>query len=195
MNTFVRKQHLRGPAMPLLNSGNWNPEFHPRDSNGEFRYNGGRHRLHSGATNVVGTVFSGPYDIDPKTLRPNTSAYTGKTVDPNALGAALPFKFEHAPGQLPDVYLKITSKRTGKSTVAPIVDLGPHKGDNPYWDIPNGDPTSGDPVNRAGLDMTPATARALGLPVSRGNFGHAPAINTVGDEHFDFEFVPAPNQK
>ncbi len=30
--------------MPLLNSGNWNPALHPRDSKGEFSYNGGRHR-------------------------------------------------------------------------------------------------------------------------------------------------------
>ncbi len=79
--------------------------------------------------------------------------------------------------------------------IAPIVDLGPHKKNNPYWDIPDGDPTSGDTRNRSGLDMTPATAQALGLPVSRGRLGHAPAINTVGDEHFDFEFVPALGKK
>jgi len=30
--------------MPNLNSGNWDPALHPRDSIGEFRYNGGRHR-------------------------------------------------------------------------------------------------------------------------------------------------------
>ncbi len=189
MNTFVRKPYLKGPGMPLLNSGNWNPALHPRDSNGEFRYNGGRQRLHTGArgaTDVVGTVFGGPYD-------PNTSAYTGKTIDPNQPGASLPFVFHHDPGKLPGIYLKITSQRTGKSTIAPIVDVGPHKGTNPYWDIPDGDPTSGDSKNHSGLDMTPATARALGLPVSRGNFGHPPAINTVGDEHFDFEFVPAPS--
>jgi len=30
--------------MPLLNSGNWNPDLHPRDSNGEFIYtDGGLH--------------------------------------------------------------------------------------------------------------------------------------------------------
>ncbi len=44
MNTFfTREQRFSGPAMPLLNSGNWNPALHPRDSHGEFRYNGGRH--------------------------------------------------------------------------------------------------------------------------------------------------------
>jgi hypothetical protein len=78
--------------------------------------------------------------------------------------------------------------------IAPIVDVGPHTTNNPYWDIPNGDPTSGDPRNHSGLDMTPATAPALGLPVSRGSLRHPPAINTIGDEHFDFEFVPDPGK-
>ena len=179
--------------MPLLNSGSWNPDLHPRDSDGEFRYNGGRHRLHNGArgaADVVGTVFGGPYDIDSITHRPNTSRYTGKLIDANQLGAALPFLFKHDRGQLPSVYIKITSKRTGKSVIVPVVDLGPHTKDNPYWDIPNGDPTSGDKKNRAGLDMTPATAHALGLPVSHGSYGYPPAIQTNGDELFDFEFVP-----
>jgi hypothetical protein len=113
-------------------------------------------------------------------------------IDPNQLGASLPFTFQSGHKQLPGVYIKITSKRTGKSVVAPIVDVGPHTTDNPYWDIPNGDPTSGDPRNHSGLDMTPATAHARGLPVSHGSLRHSPAINTIGDEHFDFEFVPAP---
>ena len=30
--------------MPFLNNGPWNSSLHPRDSRGEFRYNGGRHR-------------------------------------------------------------------------------------------------------------------------------------------------------
>jgi hypothetical protein len=49
MNTFSRQtQFIKGPGMPLLNSANWNPALHPRDSDGEFRYNGGRHRpVHS----------------------------------------------------------------------------------------------------------------------------------------------------
>ncbi len=45
MNTTFRKFHFKGPVMPLLNSGSWNPALHPRDpSNGEFVYtNGGLH--------------------------------------------------------------------------------------------------------------------------------------------------------
>jgi hypothetical protein len=45
MNNLSRKeQFFYGPAIPLLNSGNWNPDLHPRDSIGEFIYtDGGRH--------------------------------------------------------------------------------------------------------------------------------------------------------
>jgi hypothetical protein len=44
MNTFIRKSYLKGPGMPLLNSGNWNPALHPRNSVGEFVYtDGGLH--------------------------------------------------------------------------------------------------------------------------------------------------------
>lgn len=45
MTIFSKKaQYLAGPGLPLINSVNWNPAIHPRDSDGEFRYNGGRHR-------------------------------------------------------------------------------------------------------------------------------------------------------
>jgi hypothetical protein len=43
INLSKKEQYIYGPAV-LLNSANWNPAFHPRDSIGEFRYNGGRHR-------------------------------------------------------------------------------------------------------------------------------------------------------
>jgi GH24 family phage-related lysozyme (muramidase) len=36
---------IRRLGVPFLNSGNWDPGLHPRDSDGEFRYNGGRHRV------------------------------------------------------------------------------------------------------------------------------------------------------
>jgi hypothetical protein len=39
-----KEQYFYGPAIPLFNSGNWNPGLHPRDSNGEFIYtDGGLH--------------------------------------------------------------------------------------------------------------------------------------------------------
>ena len=46
MNNLLSRneQYFYGPAIPLLNSGNWNPDLHPRDSNGEFIYtDGGLH--------------------------------------------------------------------------------------------------------------------------------------------------------
>jgi hypothetical protein len=45
MNNLSRKeQYFYGPAMPLFNSGNWNPDLHPRNSIGEFIYtDGGLH--------------------------------------------------------------------------------------------------------------------------------------------------------
>lgn len=56
MNTFLRQtQFFKGPGMPLLNSESWNPDLHPRDSHGEFRYNGGRHhRTKHPSTKVSG---------------------------------------------------------------------------------------------------------------------------------------------
>ena len=142
-----------------------------------------------GAKYVVGTIFSGPYDIDPVTGRPNVSAYTGKYVDPTQPGASLPFKFSHDDGKLPNICIKIRSHRTGLSIVAPILDAGPHSTTNDYWNRPNGDSTNGS-RNRSGLDMTPAAGRGLGLPVSRGSPGHPPAFKTLGDELFDWEFTP-----
>jgi hypothetical protein len=43
MNTISKASFFKGPGMPLLYRGGWNPTLHPRDTNGEFRYNGGRH--------------------------------------------------------------------------------------------------------------------------------------------------------
>jgi len=45
MDTLLRKEEvLRGPPMPLLNRGDWNPDLHPRNSIGEFTYtDGGLH--------------------------------------------------------------------------------------------------------------------------------------------------------
>ena len=39
-----KEQYFYGPAIPLLNSENWNPDLHPRNSIGEFIYtDGGLH--------------------------------------------------------------------------------------------------------------------------------------------------------
>lgn len=46
MNIFIRKRSLRNSENLLLNSGNWNPDLHPRNSLGEFIYTDGG--LHGG---------------------------------------------------------------------------------------------------------------------------------------------------
>ncbi len=43
-NLSTKEQYFYGPAIPLFNSGNWNPALHPRNSIGEFIYtDGGMH--------------------------------------------------------------------------------------------------------------------------------------------------------
>ena len=140
---------------------------------------------------VVGTTFSGPHDIDPDTGKPNTSAYTNKTVDPNALGISLPYGFPSSLGKLPGILFRITSLSTGKSVVAPIIDKGPHDTKSPFWresPPPNGVYVSQTP-NHSRLDMTPATARAMGLRVSE-SLSEGPMLNTPNkDEVFYIEQV------
>jgi hypothetical protein len=54
--------------------------------------------------------------------------------------------------------------------VLPIVDVGPWNTDDPYWTLgarpqaESGIDHSGRKTNKAGIDLTPAAARALGIP-------------------------------
>jgi hypothetical protein len=44
INLLRKEQYFRGPSMPLLNRGYWDPSLHPRDIIGEFIYtDGGKH--------------------------------------------------------------------------------------------------------------------------------------------------------
>jgi hypothetical protein len=139
---------------------------------------------------VVGTTFSGPHDVVRSTGKPNVSAYTGATVDPNALGVSLPYGFPQPhPGQLPGVLFRIRSLSTGRSVVAPLVDRGPHETGNPFWKAPP--PSNGvytyPKGNHSRLDMTPATARALGLRVKE-SLSQGPMLDTPNkDEIFYIE--------
>lgn len=86
-----------------------------------------------------------------------TSAYGGM-VDVNAPGCALPARFR---GERPRVRVVYR----GAEAVVPIVDIGPHFTDNPYWqdlDRPRAEGTRGS--NRAGIDLTTATMAALDVP-------------------------------
>jgi hypothetical protein len=85
MTTLFRKeQYIYGPRMPLLNSGNWNPALHPRNSIGEFIYtDGGLHgRSPSGPTKTAGT--SALHNALSKLKIDTTYKYNGK-VDPHGI--------------------------------------------------------------------------------------------------------------
>ena len=104
-------------------------------------------------TGIVATVFGGASDIE-------TSAYTGHRIDDTILGVALP---AHVPGA------KVRVHNGSKSVVADVVDIGPWNTNDPYWEghkrpqAESGTDTRGRHTNKAGIDLTPATARALGI--------------------------------
>jgi uncharacterized protein (TIGR02594 family) len=109
-------------------------------------------------TGITATVFGGPGD------RQGTTAYSDIAVGwPDRPGVALPFHFFG-----PRPLVRITY--AGKSVVAPVVDVGPWNTNDPYWErnarpqAETGTDTRGRHTNLAGIDLTPATAAAIGLP-------------------------------
>jgi hypothetical protein len=111
-----------------------------------------------GCANIVATVFGGHAD-------PNTSAYDGHLIDDQERGVALPFRFPDA--QRPKV--RVTNTANAKSTICNIVDVGPWNTQDPYWQTgarpqaESGTDMRGRPTNRAGIDLTPGTASAIGI--------------------------------
>lgn len=106
-------------------------------------------------TGVTATVFGGSSD-------PNVSAYDGHQITDSELGVALPARFK---GARP----KVRIWKGDKDVVATIVDVGPWNTDDPYWETgarpqaESGTDKSGRKTNKAGIDLTPAAARALGI--------------------------------
>jgi len=102
---------------------------------------------------IIATVFGGNADYE-------TSAYTGHRIDDTILGVALP---AHMPGA------EVRAFANGKSVVADVVDIGPWNTNDPYWEAharpqaESGTDMRGRHTNKAGIDLTPATARALGI--------------------------------
>lgn len=110
-------------------------------------------------TNIVATVFGGRSD-------PNRSAYDNHVISDSELAVALPYKFQ---GERPRV--KVTNRANGKSVTCTIEDVGPWNTHDPYWTVHAGRPqaesgtdTTGRKTNKAGIDLSPAAARAIGLP-------------------------------
>jgi hypothetical protein len=105
---------------------------------------------------VTATMFGGPKDDQ-------AVAYADVSSDwANHPGVALPFRFR---GPRPNV----TVSANGKSVVCPIVDVGPWNINDAYWmttarpQAESGTDMSGRRTNGAGIDLTPATAAAIGL--------------------------------
>jgi hypothetical protein len=118
-------------------------------------------------TDIKCSVFGGSDD-------PNNSAYPPyDAITDSEMGVALPFKLQ---GELPLVL--VHNLGTGAEVICRIRDLGPWLTDDPYWEnnrrplaetchensmkLPRG-PNSGKVPNGAGIDITPAAARAIGL--------------------------------
>lgn len=106
-------------------------------------------------TGITATVFGGAADR-------NVSAYDGHVITDQELGVALPYRFT---GTRP----KVRVYAGGKFVECPIVDVGPWNTSDPYWSgsgrpqAESGRDKTGRVTNRAGIDLTPAAARAIGI--------------------------------
>jgi hypothetical protein len=107
---------------------------------------------------ITATVFGGKIDDE-------RSAYDGHHIGDDELAVALPARFS---GRRPRV--EVTNQATGKRVVCTIEDVGPWEEHDPYWERTGGRPkaesgkdTRGRTTNRAGIDLSPAAARAIGL--------------------------------
>jgi uncharacterized protein (TIGR02594 family) len=106
-------------------------------------------------TGITATMFGGAGDL-------NRSAYDGHVIDDNELGVALPARFA-------DPRPSVCVSKDGRSVICKIVDIGPWNTDDPYWQsgtrpqAESGVDRRKRQTNRAGIDLTPAAARAIGL--------------------------------
>jgi hypothetical protein len=104
---------------------------------------------------IIATVFGGASD-------PNKSAYDEHVINDFELGVALPYRF---PGARPNVCVW----NNGKSVVCKIVDVGPWNTNDPYWQTGTRPQAESEqtsktrPTNGAGIDLTPAAAKSIGI--------------------------------
>jgi len=110
-------------------------------------------------TGITATEFGGPDDFE-------RSAYDNHVITATEMGVALPFRFQ---GARPPVMAKPAGK-PGPIVTTTIVDVGPWNTNDPYWQTPgkrpqaeSGTDMSGRRTNKAGIDLTPAVARVLGI--------------------------------
>jgi N-acetylmuramoyl-L-alanine amidase len=107
---------------------------------------------------IIATVFGGQSDY-------NVSAYDeSKVLNDSDLYVALPDRFE---GERPAV--RVINRATGVEAIASIEDVGPWNIDDPYWvtgerpQAETGTDETGRATNGAGIDLSPALAKALGI--------------------------------
>jgi hypothetical protein len=107
---------------------------------------------------IVASVFGGEDDY-------NVSAYDeDKVLNDTDLYIALPDRFE---GERPNVI--VYNRESGKAETAEIWDVGPWNIDDPYWDkgtrpqAESGTDMAGRKTNGAGIDLSPALAKAIGI--------------------------------
>ena len=107
---------------------------------------------------IKATVFGGAADR-------NVSAYSGKLLNDTDLYVALPARI-HGPRRK----VKVTNHNDhSKSAIASIEDVGPWNTNDPYWagnrrpQAEVGIDMRGRTTNGAGIDLSPALARALGI--------------------------------
>jgi len=109
-------------------------------------------------TKITATVFGGEADY-------NVSAYDeSKVLNDEDLYVALPDRFE---GERPRV--RVYNRHSGIFATAEIWDVGPWNTDDPYWDTDSrpaaesGTDEKGRTTNGAGIDLSPALAKTLGI--------------------------------
>jgi hypothetical protein len=115
---------------------------------------------------ITATVFGGATD-------PNKSAYPPyDSITDSELSVALPYRFV---GPRPKV--RVLNPANGKEVTCTIRDIGPWLINNTYWatrplaetcfkdksPLPDGPNQGKIPTNDAGIDLTPAAAKAIGI--------------------------------
>lgn len=131
-------------------------------------------------TNITATVFGGAGDHE-------RSAYDGRLLGGSELYCALPFRF---PGKRP----KVRVFHGDKQVETAIEDVGPWNEHDPYWaygtrpQAESGHDSRGRHTNLAGIDLSPAAARVLGID-GKGWVDW----EFVEDAHPSVPDAPAPN--
>ena len=108
-------------------------------------------------TGITATVFGGKADR-------NTSAYDGHLIDDDEFGVALPMRFSK-----PTPLVEVSPAGKNEWTKAATVDVGPWNTADNYPltgarpQAESGTDMAGRKTNRAGIDLTPALAKKVGI--------------------------------